>query len=166
VVLPVTIVAVVAMILQGCQHRQYLTTRNRGVDLMITHLRQLQSAQARIDFVRNNRGLSELLDVVSLTTGDVVVWLPTDNAPRGRRLRDEELVPVVWSGVTMRNHEVSLTDKIQQLVRQAESQGATVMIRDLAKVLFVHERTILRAVAQAAEQGISIRTYRPRRVIS
>jgi len=166
VVLPVTIVAVVAMILQGCQHRQYLTTRNRGVDLMITHLRQLQSAQARIDFVRNNRGLSELLDVVSLTTGDVVVWLPTDNAPRGRRLRDEELVPVVWSGVTMRNHEVSLTDKIQQLVCQAESQGATVMIRDLAKVLFVHERTILRAVAQAAEQGISIRTYRPRRVIS
>jgi hypothetical protein len=162
-VLPVAIIAMVTQILQGCQHRQYLTTRNRGVDLLIAHLHQLPSAQARIDLVRNNRGVSELMNVASLTSGDVVVWLPATDAPRGRRLRDEELIPVVWAGTTLRNQALSLTDKIQQLAQQAELQGATVMIRDLAKVLFVHERTILRAVAQAAEQGIAIRTYRPRR---
>lgn len=165
-VLPVSIVAVVALILQGCQHRQYLTTRNRGVDMLIAHLRQLPSAKARIDLVRNNRGVSELMGVTSLTSGDMVVWLPADDAPRGRRLRDEELIPVVWDGTTLRNQDVSLTDKVQQLAQQAEAQGATVMIRDLAKALFVHERTILRAVAQAAEQGITIRTYRPRRASS
>lgn len=165
-VLPVTILAVVAQILQGCQHRQYLTTRNRAVDLLINHLRDLPSIQARIDFVRNNRGLSMLMDVPDLTIGDVVVWLPAADAPRGRRLRDEELIPVIWSGAILRNQVILLSDKIQQLALQAESQGATVMIRDLAKVLFVHERTILRAVAQAAEQGIVIRTYRPRRASS
>ncbi|MEY3989517.1 MAG: Bacterial transcriptional activator domain [Chloroflexota bacterium] len=165
-VLPVTILAVVAMILQECQHRQYLTTRNRAVELLINHLRDLPSIQARIDFVRNNRGLSMLIDVFSLTTGDVVVWLPAADAPRGRRLRDEELIPVIWPGAILRNQARSLTDKIQQLALHAESQGATVMVRDLAKVLFVHERTILRAVSQAAEQGIVIRTYRPRRASS
>lgn len=162
-ILPVTIIAIVALILQGCQHRQYLTTRSRGVDLMIGHLRNLPSATARIDFVRNNRGLSALMDVPSLTTGDVVVWLPADDAPRGRRLRDDERIPVIWPGTVLRNHERSLTDKIKALADHAKAQGATVMIRDLAKVLFVHERTVLRAVAQAAEHGITIRTYRPRR---
>lgn len=162
-VLPVTILAVVSLILQGCQHRQYLTTRNRGVDLMIGHLRNLPSAGARIDFVRNNRGLSALMDVPSLTCGDVVVWLPAEDAPRGRRLRDDERIPVIWSGSVLRDQQCSLIHKITLLVDQAESQGATVMIRDLAKVLFVHERTVLRAVAHAAEQGIMIRTYRPRR---
>lgn len=165
-VLPVSIIAMVALILQGCQHRQYLTTRNRGVDLLIAHLRQLPSTQARIDLVRNNRGVSALMDVASLTTGDMVIWLPAIDAPRGRRLRDEELIPVVWEGATLRNQDLPLIDKVQQLVHQAEAQGATVMIRDLAKVLFVHERTILRAVAQAAEDGVAIRTYRPRRPIS
>jgi hypothetical protein len=165
-VLPLSIIAVVTIILQGCQHRQYLTTRNRGVELLIAHLRQLPSASARIDLVRNNRGVSELMGVASMTSGDVVVWLPADNAPRGRRVRDKEMLPVIWSGTTLRDQHLALSDKIQQLAHQAESQGATVMIRDLAKVLFVHERTILRAVAQAAEDGIAIRTYRPRRPIS
>ncbi|MFZ9856792.1 MAG: AAA family ATPase [Roseiflexaceae bacterium] len=162
-VLPLSIIAIVTMILQGCQHRQYLTTRNRGVDLLVAHLRQLPSTSARTDLVRNNRGVNELMETPSQTTGDVVVWLPADDAPRGRRLRDEEMIPVIWSGGTLRDQHLSLSDKIQQLAHQAESQGATVMVRDLAKVLFVHERTILRAVAQAAEQGITIRTYRPRR---
>jgi hypothetical protein len=76
------------------------------------------------------------------------------------------MLPVIWSGTTLRDQHLALSDKIQQLAHQAESQGATVMIRDLAKVLFVHERTILRAVAQAAEDGVTIRTYRPRRPIS
>ena len=161
--LPVSIIAVVAMILQSCQHRQYLTTRNRGVDMLIAHLRHLPSVAARSDFVRNNRGLIELVDVASMTTGDIVVLLPADNAPRGRRLRDTELIPVVWSGTVLRNQDMPIIDKIQQLALQAEAQGATVMVRDLAKVLFVHERTILRAVSLAAEQGVVIRTYRPRR---
>ena len=165
-VLPVSIIAMVALILQGCQHRQYLTTRNRGVDLLIAHLRQLPSTQARIDLVRNNRGVSALMDIASLTTGDMVVWLPAIDAPRGRRLREDELIPVVWEGATLRNQDLPLIDKIQQLAHQAEAQGTTVMIRDLAKVLFVHERTVLRAVAQAAEHGVAIRTYRPRRPIS
>lgn len=162
-VLPVSIIAVVAMVLQQCHHRQYLTTRNRGVELLIMHLRDMSTPQGRADFVRNIRGLLDLVGIPSLTTGDIVVLLPANDAPRGRRLKQDELVPVIWSGAVLRNQRLTLTDKIQQLAEQAESQGATVMIRDLAKVLFVHERTILRAVAHAADNGIHIRTYRPRR---
>ncbi|MBM4411899.1 MAG: hypothetical protein FJ040_00415 [Chloroflexi bacterium] len=165
-VLPVSIIAVVANVLQQCHHRQYLTTRNRGVDMLIQHLHDMPTPFARADFVRNTRGLMDLVGISSLTTGNVVVLLPADNAPRGRRLKANELVPVVWSGDVLRNQTSSLTEKIQLLATSAEQQGATVMVRDLAKVLFVHERTILRAVAQAADQGILIRTYRPRRAHS
>lgn len=165
-VLPVSIIAVVATVLQWCNHRQYLTTRNRGVDLLILHLHDISAPYARADFVRNTRGLMDLVGVSSLSTGNVVVLLPANDAPRGRRLKENELVPVIWSGDVLRNQTLSLTEKIQLLATAAEDQGATVMVRDLAKVLFVHERTILRAVAQAADQGILIRTYRPRRVHS
>lgn len=163
-VLPVSIIAMVVYVLQRCNHRQYLTTRYRAIDMLIVQLRGLRTAQARLDFIRGNRGMSDLMDVASLTTGDIVVMLPAIDAPRGRRLRDAEYVPVVWSGGVIRHQGLSLAEKIQQLSVLAEAQGATVMIRDLAKVLFVHERTVLRAIAHAAEHGVVIRTYRPRRL--
>lgn len=90
------------------------------------------------------------------------IWrLPHVTAPRGKPLGPADYVPVILVLKPM-SHEATLVAHIEHIVAQAAQQHACVMVKQLAHMLHVHERTILRALKQARVAGVHIDTFRPR----
>lgn len=123
--------------------------------------------QAVSDPFQRQRFLALLPDVdafceVPLTDEQQGVWrLPYSLAPRGKPLQTDDFVPVILV-LKPAYREMTLVAQIEHIVAQAAQQQACVMVKQLAHMLHVHERTILRALKQARASGISIDTFRPR----
>jgi DNA-binding SARP family transcriptional activator/tetratricopeptide (TPR) repeat protein len=91
--------------------------------------------------------------------------LPLASAPLGRPLRPDELVDVVWTVSDPSDWElVSAAERrrhrLVRLVGEAEGQGTSVRIADLAGALGVSERTIKRDLADLRASGVNLRTRR------
>jgi|GEM_PF-2883076 len=90
------------------------------------------------------------------------IWrLPHRTAPRGKPVQVADFVPVILM-LKPAHREATLVAQIAHIVEQVAQQQACVMVKQLAHMLHVHERTILRALKQARASGISIDTFRPR----
>jgi tetratricopeptide (TPR) repeat protein len=93
----------------------------------------------------------------------VTVQLAREDTPLGRTLTDADRVSVRWtvqapqdetiSGKTARRHHV-----LQRLLEEAAAQGAAPTDAELARVLGVSRRTILRDMAMLAQAGAAITT--------
>jgi DNA-binding SARP family transcriptional activator/predicted ATPase len=91
------------------------------------------------------------------------VTLPAADAPLGRPLQADEVVDVAWTVSHPDDWAVGLGSerrrrRLVRLVGEAEAQGATVRIVDLADAVGVSERTIKRDLADLRSTGVHLRT--------
>jgi DNA-binding Lrp family transcriptional regulator len=99
--------------------------------------------------------------------GQMRTVLTRRQAPHGRRLRELDMVEVIWTvdagledlevlqqegGAALRHH------RIQRLLSEALEQGGAATQEDLAQVLHVSVRTIKRDFAQLRRRGVSLPT--------
>ncbi len=93
----------------------------------------------------------------------VRVQLPSSDAPTGRALETDELVPVVWTVTDPEDDQVSDAQEVRKLrvlrlLAEAEEQGATPSVRQLADALCVSETTIRRDINALRDEGHSAHT--------
>ena len=91
------------------------------------------------------------------------VHLPSLNAPTGRALQPEELVPVTWTVETPEdrafgNQVARRRHCILRLLEEAQAQGALPRDEDLAEALDVGLRTLRRDIAALRAEGHTIHT--------
>ena len=89
--------------------------------------------------------------------------VPALGAPMGRSLHSDEYVDVVWTIADPEDWEIEhpahrRQHRIQRLTREAEAQGGSARVADLAASLGVSERTIKRDIAELRARGIDLRT--------
>lgn len=94
------------------------------------------------------------------------VTLPAEEAPLGRPLRPDELVDVTWtvsdpSDWASGSAADRRRDGLVRMVSEAQAQGASARIADLADALTVSERTIKRDLAGLRRLGIHLKTRKP-----
>lgn len=148
-------------VLQRCRYAQLPMVTVRVGAMLIARMQELT------DPFQRQRFLALLPDVdafceVPLTDEQHGVWrLPYAMAPRGKPLHTDDFVPVILV-LKHAQRETTLAAQIAHVVTQAAQQQACVMVKHLAAMLHVHERTILRALKQARESGMHIDTFRPR----
>lgn len=102
-----------------------------------------------------------------LKPGQLRSVLAKRNAPHGRRLRDTNLVEIVWTIdagaedlLILQQHgrESLRRSRIQRLLTEALEQGAAATQEDLARILQTSVRTIKRDFARLKEQGVTLPT--------
>ena len=89
--------------------------------------------------------------------------LPRADAPRGRPLRDDEYVTVAWTPTAPEDDEISpkiarRRHRLLRLLREAEEQGASPTVDDLAKALAVSPTTLKRDLAALRREGHPLKT--------
>jgi DNA-binding SARP family transcriptional activator len=91
-----------------------------------------------------------------------LVMLPLEQAPGGRALYPDELLPVIWTvhapGDAPLVEIAGRRQRLQRLIAEAEAQGASPTVRALADVLAVTPRTLLRDLAALRQEGCSLET--------
>lgn len=93
------------------------------------------------------------------------VALPRREAPIGRPLRPGDLVDVTWTVSEPEDWDEESAARrrrrrVVRLVDEAEAQGASTRVSDLAVALSVSERTIKRDLADLRATGLTLRTRR------
>jgi hypothetical protein len=103
----------------------------------------------------------------NLKPGQLRAVLAKRSAPHGRRLRETNLVEIVWTVdagdedllILQQHGGASLRrNRIQRLLTEALEQGAVATQEDLARVLHTSVRTIKRDFAYLKEQGVTLPT--------
>ncbi len=91
-----------------------------------------------------------------------LVWLPAHDAPTGRVLHADELVPVVCTLHAPSDPPLSTTagrrERLQRLAAEAIAQGAGATVEALAQVLNVSPRTLMRDLEKLRAAGIHVQT--------
>ncbi len=93
----------------------------------------------------------------------ITVQLPAIGAPMGRTLNADEYVDVVWTIADPEDWQIELPTqrrqhRLRRLTIEAEQQGGSVRVADLAKALAVSERTIKRDIADIRNGGTTLKT--------
>lgn len=91
------------------------------------------------------------------------VHLPSIEAPLGRPLVDDEYIEITWTIETPQDYYVEgkvakRRHRLLRLLEEAQSQGASPTVGDLASALDVCDRTIKRDIAALRQAGHSINT--------
>jgi hypothetical protein len=157
--LPIEVKASAVVILKRCGSSAATMLRREVVSDIIAHFAHVSDPAVRTALIERSSHLQEFIKVRSLQ-GDVIVWLPSRNAPRGRAPRLSECVPVVWTGEVLQDPQLKIHEKIWQLAEQTRRQQAELLTAEIAEVLDVHVRTILRGLRLLAEAGREVQTYR------
>jgi DNA-binding SARP family transcriptional activator len=89
--------------------------------------------------------------------------IPAADAPMGRSLHSDEYVDVVWTVADPSDWAIEHAGKrrqhrLQRLTEEAQDQGGSARIADLAVALGVSERTIKRDLADLRATGVELRT--------
>ena len=157
--LPVEIKASATIILKRCGSTAAASLKREVVSDIIAHFAMVSDPTVRTALLLRSAHLQEFIKVRA-TNGDVIVWLPSRDAPRGRAPLLSECVPVVWTGAVLNAPDLKVHEKIWHLAMQTKQQQAELLTAEIAEVLDVHVRTVLRALRQLAEEGREVQTYR------
>lgn len=134
--------------------------QQHAFDRFLDDLAQFQAPQLRhawINRVEAHREVAAFRGV----GGRRLVYLPLPDAPTGRPLFPDELVPVVWTvhapddpqrTVERRRHQ------LRRLTAEAVAQGARATVEALAEALAVSTRTLLRDIQALRALGKSVPT--------
>jgi hypothetical protein len=144
---------------------QYLLAgqRHREAREMLLHARELMLA---CDMLGALNIVQELIGQLQSTPSDILpgqrrVLLARRGIPRGRPLRPEELVEVVWTIDPPDQREVGQAinkaaarqERLRRLCAEAAAQGAEPTVGDLANALGVTARTVDRDIAALRAAG-------------
>ena len=141
-------------------------------DLLMSRAEGLAEDELRRAYlydIEPNRGI--MTDYRLLGAQQQEVRLPAADAPVGRPLCDEEYISVAWTVSAPEDEEISSKVKrrrhrLLRLLRQAEEQGASPTVDDLAAALAVSQATLKRDLATLRREGHVIRTRGSRRWIA
>ncbi len=91
------------------------------------------------------------------------VQVPAKSAPMGRPLNPDEFVDLEWTvsapdDWTVDNAAERRQKRLCRLAEEADAQGGSARILDLADALDVSERTIKRDIAELRSRGTTVRT--------
>ncbi|MGB5758625.1 MAG: AAA family ATPase [Acidimicrobiales bacterium] len=89
--------------------------------------------------------------------------VPAIGAPMGRSLNSDDYVDVIWTIADPEDRKIEQPalrrqHRLRRLTVEAEQQGGSARISDLAKALAVSERTIKRDIADIRNGGTTLRT--------
>lgn len=157
--LPVEIKASATIILKRCGSTAATSLKREVVSELVAHFATIGDPTVRTALLIRSAHLQEFMKVRG-SNGEVMVWLPRRDAPRGRAPLLSECVPVVWDGATLNDPHLKVHEKIWHLAEQTKQQQAELLTAEIAEVLDVHVRTVLRALRQLAEEGREVQTYR------
>jgi DNA-binding SARP family transcriptional activator len=134
----------------------------------------LDTALASLDDVTRDQAMSRvpdhraIADAVERTEAKVVtVMLVSIEAPTGRPLRDDEWVEVRWrvsepSDMVIVSVSERRRERIVRLLAEAEGQGASARVVDLAHALEVSVATVRRDMSVLRAAGVEVTTRRGR----
>ncbi len=151
-------------VLQRCRYAQIAPLTARVGEALLTALRALDDPFQRQCYLAILPDSQAWCEIALGSTHQSIWHLPHKDAPRGKPLQYHDLVPVILMIPMSSQQDIMLVERIEHIVMQAESQQACVTIKHLAKMMHVHERTVLRALKQARIVGKHITTFRPRYV--
>jgi len=157
--LPVEIKASATIILKRCGSIAATSLKREVVRDIIAHFAMVSDPEVRTALLLRSAHLQEFMKVRA-PNGDVIVWLPRRDAPRGRAPLLSECVPVVWSGAILNAPDMKVHEKIKHLAEQTRQQHAELLTAEVAEVLDVHVRTVLRALRLLSDEGREVQTYR------
>lgn len=97
----------------------------------------------------------------------VSAHIPAIGAPMGRSLNSDEYVDVVWTVAHPSDWKIEQParrrqHRLERLTLEAEAQGGSARIVDLANALAVSERTIKRDIAELRARGTALKTRKSR----
>lgn len=91
-----------------------------------------------------------------------LVWLPTPDAPTGRPLYPDELVPVIWTLHAPDDPPLTLPEgrrtRLLRLCQEALAQGGSATVAALAEIVASSPRTILRDIKSLRQAGEAVVT--------
>lgn len=127
--------------------------------LFLHDLSCIRSSAARRAFIKANDA-HRAIAALGPRTGMRLVLLPASDAPTGRPLHPEELVPVVWTlPADASSHGApQRRDWLHQLICQAHAQDASPTIEALAYALAVASRTVQRDLHILRKTGLELET--------
>jgi tetratricopeptide (TPR) repeat protein len=149
---------------------QYLAVAGRTVEAraMLVQAQQLMSRCGMAGALEQAQQLLQSLPKTptALQPGQQVVKLARRGVPRGRPLRPEELVEVVWTVAEPEQCEVGRAvnkaatrqERLLRLCAEADAQGAEPTVGDLAEALGVTARTVDRDIAALRAAGETLVT--------
>jgi tetratricopeptide (TPR) repeat protein len=149
---------------------QYLAVVGRPVEAraMLVEAQQIMSRCGMAGALEQAEQLLQSLPRTStaLQPGQQVVKLARRGVPRGRPLRPEELVEVVWTVAEPEQCEVGRAankaatrqERLLRLCVEASAQGAEPTVGDLAEALGVTARTVDRDIAALRAAGETLVT--------
>ncbi len=141
--------------------RQHLSLSLQAMNEIVAHLPPDDQARCRQNFPLNR----QILAAQQQLQRQVRVKLARDDAPLGRKLKDADYVTVTWTIYTPEDDAISGTAVhrrhiLKRLLAEAQAQHAAPTDDDLARVLGVSRRTILRDMAALRRDGVSLPTRR------
>jgi DNA-binding transcriptional ArsR family regulator len=149
---------------------QYLAVAGRPVEArtMLVQAQQLMSRCGMAGALEQAQQLLQSLPKTptALQPGQQVVKLARHGVPRGRPLRADELVEVVWTVAEPEQCEVgrptnkaaTRQERLLRLCAEASAQGAEPTVGDLAEALGVTARTVDRDIAALRAAGATLVT--------
>ncbi|HFD38941.1 MAG TPA: tetratricopeptide repeat protein, partial [Anaerolineae bacterium] len=164
-----------SLILETCLHHyQIMTTAGQPETARQALERAYAEVQARCAALPEPAWRESFIWSVPLHHEIVAAWqalqsqrttvrLPRADAPRGRPLRDDEYVTVAWTPTAPEDDEISpkiarRRHRLLRLLREAEEQGASPTVDDLAKALAVSPTTLKRDLAALRREGHPLKT--------
>ncbi len=151
-----------AAVLEATGERTEATrARERAYAFFLDHLSRFNHHARRQTIVNANPSYRKLAAFRSNGPRQLVM-LPLQQAPGGRALYPDELLPVIWT--VHAPHDAPLVEiagrrqRLQRLITEAEAQGASPTVRALADVLAVTPRTVLRDLSALRQEGCLLET--------
>lgn len=128
----------------------------RAVAALLDHLGRLDAPELRRAFVAADSSRAALAAVAAAATPRRLAWLPIRQAPTGRPLHADELLPVVWSlhdPGDPSEPQARRQAQIRRLAAEALGQGAVATVDALAAALDVTGRTVKRDLSALRVRG-------------
>lgn len=148
---------------------QYETHALDGLGYVATNLRQTShSAVDHCEQVPLNRAIAEAHGDLPQESHYITVTLARGDAPLGRPLTSEEMIPIHWTlrdpaDELIANKATRRRHVLQRLLAEARAQGAAPTDDDLAGALGVSRRTILRDMQALAQSSQELPTRKRKR---
>ncbi|VAW40620.1 hypothetical protein MNBD_CHLOROFLEXI01-2522, partial [hydrothermal vent metagenome] len=141
--------------------RQHLSLSLQTMNEIVAHLPPDDQARSLQNFPLNR----QILAAQQQLQQQIQVKLARDDAPLGRKLTNADYVTVTWTIYTPEDDAVSGTAVhrrhiLKRLLTEAQAQHAAPTDDDLAQVLHVSRRTILRDMAALRHAGVPLVTRR------
>ena len=132
-------------------------------DLLSSSLQGLPSAVATQSWTVVPEHVSIAEDYQRRVPVFATVQVPAKSAPMGRPLNPDEFVDLEWTvsapdDWTVDNAAERRQKRLCRLAEEADAQGGSARILDLADALDVSERTIKRDIAELRSRGTTVRT--------